>query len=237
MAHYADRTFRNKTQHRYSASIEQEDLMEFRLLYQGELLPSGNKNTRPAEKHAIRRVFHHQLRRQWAVHGGLNEQARSAGVKCFLDQGLTMSTLPAMEELVRRGIESIGQQWARFGYNFVPMVHDKSFVRCALDILILRPEDRKLIFCQGDLDGQVKTLFDALRMPRSKEELGKIGPQDDEDPFFCLLVDDNLISEVNVTSDQLLLLPTEKELKPNDTFVVIHVKINPKLTGAFGNFW
>ena len=52
-------------------------------------------------------------------------------------------------------------------------------------------------------------------------------PQADEDPFFCLLEDDKLISEIKVTTDSLLLLPREREVKPNDALLVIHVKLWP----------
>lgn len=217
--------------------IEQEGLVEFRLLYEGELLPSGNKNTRPAEKHAIRRILHRQLRRQWEVHEQLTEYARIAGFQALLGRGVPRNAVPdSREELIKVGIDSIGKEWARVGYNFVPMVTDKHFVRCALDILLLRPEESKFIYTQGDIDGQVKTIFDALQLPKSLEQVGKAGPQDDETPFFCLLEDDRLISELRVNADQLLLLPHSKEVKANDAFVVIHVKINARYEGAIGSF-
>jgi hypothetical protein len=45
--------------------------VEFRLLYEGELLPSAGTNKRTAEKHAIRRAFHPQLRRLWNTNSNL----------------------------------------------------------------------------------------------------------------------------------------------------------------------
>ena len=63
-----------------------------------------------------------------------------------------------------------------------------------------------------------------------------MSPQEDETPFFCLLEDDRLISEIRVNGDQLLLLPNERQVKANDSFVLIHVKLNPKYPGALGNF-
>src|SRR5206468_2288626 len=103
--------------------------------------------------------------------------------------------------------------------------------------LLLRPEEDRFIFTQGDIDGQIKTIFDALQLPKSLKQAGGIGPQDDEAPFFCLLEDDCLISEVRVTTEQLLLLPQAREVKANDAFVVLHVKINARYPGAVGNFW
>ena len=201
--------------------------MEFRLLYQGPLLPSGNRNTRPAQKHAIRSSLHPQLRRQWQMHAGLRQLAASVAYPG--------SALRADDERVTAGTTCIGKKWALFGHEFVPMVTSEHFVRCSLDILLLRPEEKKFIFEQGDIDGQVKTIFDALQIPKSLEQAGGKGPQDDETPFFCLLEDDRLISEVRVNADQLLLLPHEREIKANDAFVVIHVKINARYPGAVGN--
>jgi len=208
--------------------------MEFRLLYQGELLPSGNNKTRPREKHAIRKAFHPQLRRQWNMHGGLKGHAVFLGSRIL--SGIQGIPPERHEEAFHAGLASIGKQWERNGYEFVPMVTDESSVRCALDILILRPEEPRLIYTQGDLDGQVKTVFDALSMPKSLEQVGGAVPDQDEKPFFCLFEDDRLISEVRVTADQLLLLPGEKDVKANDAFLVIHVKINYKYSGYIGPF-
>jgi hypothetical protein len=104
-------------------------------------------------------------------------------------------------------------------------------LRCSLDILLLRPDEKRFIFTQGDIDGQVKTLGDALRIPDCAEETDGMGPQADEIPFYCLLQDDRLISEVRVVSDELLLLPGNRDLKANDAFVVIHVRLNHKSPG------
>lgn len=203
--------------------------MEFRLLYEGELLPSGNNNTRPKEKHAIRRIFHLQLRRQWHVHALLREHAETRRV-------IALDPSASAQDKLDAGLSAIGKEWSSLGYEFIPMVTTKHHMRCSLDILLLRPEEDRFIFRQGDVDGQIKTMFDALRIPKTSQEVGGIGPQDDETPFFCLLDDDRLISEVKVSVDQLLLLPSTREVKPNDAFVVIQVKINPRYPGAIGNF-
>jgi hypothetical protein len=131
--------------------IEQEGLVEFRLLYEGSLLPSGNNNSRPKGKHAIRRILHRQLRRQWEVHEALSESARLAGIRVLVGRGLRrdVDTFPPKEELIKIGLDSIGKEWSRVGYNFVPMVLEKNFVRCALDILLLRPEGDRFIYTQG----------------------------------------------------------------------------------------
>ena len=209
--------------------IEQEGLLEFRLLYEGELLPSGNRNTRPTEKHAIRRSFHPQLRRQWQVHRGLRMLANVTA--------MDLRPLPQNnDQMIAAGIAMIGKNWNRAGYDFVPIVTDKFAVRCSLDILLLRPEEDRFVFTQGDIDGQVKTIFDALRIPANLNEMGGVLPQPDEMPFYCLLTDDKLISEVRVNADQLLMLPNKAKVEANDAFVVIHVKINGKYGGSPGGY-
>ena len=71
---------------------------------------------------------------------------------------------------------------------------------------MLRPEPPGSIITQGgDIDNRLKTLFDALKVP--KESLAippEDKPKDVETPFFCLLEDDNLITKVSVVTDRLL---------------------------------
>jgi hypothetical protein len=110
-------------------------------------------------------------------------------------------------------------------------------LRCSLDVLLLRPADERFILKRGDIDGQVKTLFDALRIPENADETGGATPEADEDPFYCLLSDDRLITEVRVIDDQLLVLPHEREVKATDSFVVIHVKINHRYGGAMDRYF
>ena len=102
---------------------------------------------------------------------------------------------------------------------------------------LLRPNEEGFIYEQGDIDGQLKTLFDSLRMPDSPSETGGATPGEGENPFYCLLNDDRLITEVKVSTDQLLLLPNEQEVRPNDAHVVIRVKLNHKDARTFDNYF
>jgi hypothetical protein len=210
--------------------IEQEVLMEFRLLYGGALLSSGNNSSRSPEKHAIRRSFHPQLRRVWQTHKVIRQFATTHIDKAaFPDR--------SDEEHVEAGIAAIGKQWHRAGYDFVPLVVPGYFLRCSLDILLLRPGEDKFIFKMGDIDGQLKTLLDALQIPDNLDAVGGSGPQEDETPFYCLLSNDRLITEVRVTTDELLMLPAHQNVKATDAFVVIHVKINNVYPGTVGAYW
>ena len=47
-------------------------------------------------------------------------------------------------------------------------------------------------------------------------------PEKGEDPFFCLLEDDNLITDVKVTTDRLLL-PAKEDEHIHDVHLTLHV--------------
>ncbi len=182
-----------------------EDAMEFRLVYDGELLGASRDNTRSQHKHEVRKVFHRQLKRLWQVSRQLREWATSNE---------------------RREIVSVREYLAsRFphnGYHLLPLVVESLAVGCSLDILFLRyDKPGETLLQSGDIDNRLKTIFDALRIPLIGEYCGT--PEPDEDPFYCLLQDDSMITHVSVTTD-LLLEPTRGK---NDVHLVITVKIWP----------
>jgi hypothetical protein len=180
--------------------IEKENLMEFRLLYEGEL-PGANAKAR--DKHIIRQVFHPQLRRLWAMKANLRDLAQRISTQVPYVEGQTK------EERIEVGLRVMGNNWNCGGYHCVPLVTKEMALRCSLDILLLRAGDNRFIFEQGDIDNQVATLFDGLKVPTKTSETGNISPGPDENPFFCLLEDDRLVSEVRVTSEELLMLPNQ----------------------------
>jgi hypothetical protein len=188
--------------------------MEFRLTYQGLLAANGN----PAQKHAIRSALHPQLRELWTAiplnlfHAYLNPPpiapvpAAAGGA----------AAAPAFTNIRQVG-----------GFNFAQLVHSDLRLHAELDILMLRPGDIGGLLIQGgDIDNRLKTLFDALRAPHQPNELpaGAV-PAADEDPFHCLLQDDQLVTKVSVTTDRWLN-PTAG---PNDVSLVISVKIKGRL--------
>jgi hypothetical protein len=217
--------------------IKETDLVEFRLLFSGELPSTGNKSS-PSEVHGIRRQFHPQLRRLWGAEANLRELA-SRNILGDDPRPINQRPQPITEpEQFEFGIKAIGANWSRAGFDWVPLVTPNMTLRCSIDILLLRPDiEEKYVMMRGDIDGQVKTLFDALRIPGSAAETGGATPQIDETPFFCLLEDDRLITEVRVTTDRLLLLPHQGTVKPNDCFAVIHVKLNHKNARMFDNWF
>lgn len=84
-----------------------------------------------------------------------------------------------------------------------------------------------MLMKSGDIDGRMKTLFDALRMPDNKGELGGYDlPLPGEQPFYVLLQDDKLISHISIATD-MLLQSTKANAGVNDARIVIAVTLKP----------
>jgi hypothetical protein len=172
-----------------------ESWMELRLTYAGPLLASTKGDPRARHKHEIRQHLHKQLKRFWKLHPYL-QGAR--------EQGQNGEFLPAGHPS-KSMAEYRADQFGRAGYRFVPLATEYLDIHCSLSILFLRPDVPGGAIQSADIDNRLKTLFDALRMPNDKGELGGHDtPGDDEDPFFVLLEDDRLISNVSVETDMLL---------------------------------
>ncbi len=107
-------------------------------------------------------------------------------------------------------------------FAFVPLVSAEMNVVAELSITLLRPEPPGGLITQGgDIDNRLKTLFDALTVPRQSNALPSgVAPTKDESPFFCLLEDDNLITSVSVRTEQLL----EPNLDPALTDLSIFIR-------------
>ncbi len=163
--------------------------MEFRLTYDGPLYAHREDKQAPrraAQKHEIRQKFHPQLRNLWQ---------RNATLRSLTELGASHpkeARTPIVEN----------------GFHWLPLVTQRDQLQCALDILMLRsgePGD-----ALTDIDNRLKILFDALRMPKSPQELreGKdtraACPVEGETPFYVLLEDDKLVTKLSVTTDTLL---------------------------------
>jgi hypothetical protein len=207
--------------------------MRFRLTYEGELKASGRdpqngQNDRMApHKQAIRKVFHGQLKRLWETNKFLSshmiardEYAVAPG-QIWQTMGSIFGGYDGPTEPL---VEHLGSQFERNGYRFVPLVCEQWSLLCSLHILFLRGDHPAGVISAGDLDNRVKTLIDALRMPKGANELrDNENPGAGEDPFFCLLEDDDLVTGLTVESDTLL----DPSANNSDVKLIVSVELKP----------
>ena len=197
-------------------SPEGDNVIEFRLLYEGNLPSQSPGNGRVREKHHIRKQVHKQLRVLWETEApligrsGKNEREN------------------AREPKRASWAETQAATNSYHGWSFVPLICPDLFLTCVLDIVFLRVEKRDYVIESGDLDNRLKVLGDALKMPSLQDakvlnEKG-IVPEADEVPMYCLLGDDKLISEIKVSAGQLLMLPSSPTPDPNHVYLQMHVK-------------
>jgi hypothetical protein len=174
--------------------------MEFTLTYSGPLKASGSVK----DKHELRRNFHNQLLVFWS-------QEPFCGIE---------DSHPWLFDDTYEGsmINCI------CGFRFVSLITSKLHLVGELDVTLLRPETPGQIVTQcGDIDNRLKTLLDALRIPKNDSEIPSGDkPRENENPFYCLLEDDNLITRLNVKTDRLLETSGDSSLvRP-----LIHVQSN-----------
>lgn len=193
--------------------------VQFRLIYQGTLLADNGRRVTPAradKKHEIRKLLHPQLKRLWDVHPYLKRgqtEIISDGRTVEFGAPRAANTIPAL-----------ARRYSDFGYRFVPLITADLQLTCELDVLFLRTDPPGSLFSAGDIDNRMKTLFDGLLVPKQVSQLGSYTvPGPDEDPFFCLLEDDSLITKVSIETDTLLL----SDADPTDARVIIKVTVKP----------
>ncbi len=145
-------------------------------------------------KHSLRRHFHPQLKTLW------NQKPLSDSPEL-----ITNARMPCRE------------------FNFVPLICEDCFLTANIEIDLIRPIPPGYIVSQGgDIDNQLKTLLDALRVPSGPNDLPKdTKPEKDEDPFYCLLEDDKLITNISVITKQFL----DPEAKKSDVILILDIKV------------
>lgn len=196
--------------------------MKFALTYQGEL----RSRDIPARTWEIRKQFHPQLQDLWRVHPVLIEANRTrfipSGGPYFtterhhsLDEGNASPSAPTHggEHMDLYAPVFVGQR------SFVPLVRNSVALRCALKILFMRKEEPGRVYQGGDLDNRLKTLFDALSMPNDQQIV------DDptiENPIYCLLEDDGLITGFDVDTQRLLTQPNASQ---HEVHLIIEVDV------------
>lgn len=189
---------------------DEDRMVEFKLIYDGQLRPSKRKPT-AVEKHDVRRQLHKQLKRLWEVKDHpLRGAVRELGGGVLL------------------GSKVLAERFEMCGYNFVPLVTEDHPLCVSLDVLFLRRDKVSALYLRGgDIDSRLATLFDGLRKPDNCGELPLgAAPDEDEKPFYVLLQNDSLVVDLRVTTS-MLLTPLRSNEAENDVHLVIGVQIKP----------
>ncbi len=176
--------------------------MEFCLTYAGPLYAT-QRDSRPGQpprhienKHLIRCAFHKQLKALWAISpclDGPSQQRSNILLSC-----------EAGDQEPATSIADLAKKHSNYGFNFVPLVTHELDLLCGIEILLLRPDRPGDVVWHGDIDNRIKTLLDAMRIPDAAENYVNRTASDDEQPFFCLLEDDKLITKLSVDTDRML---------------------------------
>lgn len=211
--------------------------MRFRLTYEGPLqarqkdAEAWQRDPGAALIHSIRQDFHKQLKLLWETNRFLSEA--TAYPPSFAGKGSRpddYGRFSPSESEMRSVKDLVAELHSENGYRFVPLVREDWELFCDLDILFLRKDYTGVPISAGDLDNRVKALIDALRKPRSANELvGNEVPQEDESPFFVLLEDDKNVTSLSVETDTLFDEGSDQRLVQ----LVITVTIRPYHTTTF----
>ncbi len=187
--------------------------MEFTLYYRGPLKAASQRNKRKDHKHDLRKHFHEQLKMLWDL-----PQLKDS--KDFLK----LEPVPKGEIAL---LKPLGQ------FEFAPLIASQLHLVASIGIIILRPESEGRIFVRGgDIDNRLKTLLDALKVPNEKAALPDgASPSPGESPFYCLVEDDSLVTNVDIKTAHWL----EPEVQSSEE-VVLLLRVRTKVTQViYGN--
>jgi hypothetical protein len=185
--------------------------VKFTLTFDGSLPASANK-AKNQSKWDIRQRFDPQLRDLWGSNPALRELERDG--RYFPEKGETHLRQAHHGSVQERVWRAEGQNYIipgtidlcapinMHGAWFRPLIRETFALHCGLKILFLRKERPGRIYQGGDIDGRIKTLLDALTMPQHVEQV--LGKTDKNEPIFCLLEDDSMVSGLQVETERLL---------------------------------
>ena len=207
-------------------SLSGISIMKFTLTYEGEL----RSNDDYRRKWEIRNRFHPQMQELWKINSALQGVLRNRYVP--VGQGGWMSwethhdedndnpmPMQPPDESKYGKHRDLCEPIIKGGRKFMPLVRNSFALRCGLSILFLRREPPGKVYQGGDIDNRLKTLFDALSVPNPEQI---VDDRTVEDPIYCLLEDDSLISRIDVDTRQLLSRPNGSK---HDVHLVIEVDV------------
>jgi hypothetical protein len=211
--------------------------MKFYLTYTGPLRPSQLDNPcapttdRLADhKQQLRKHFHKQLKELWSQHPALKDLSYCK--TC----GIAATPISQFHNGIgNHDYKQIGDWYSTEerhkleNFNFLPLVLPEFKLLASIDVVFLRRDAPGKAIQAGDIDNRMKTLIDALRRPKTKVEIGSAcpAPCSDENPFYCLLEDDDLLSGFSLTTGTLLdepIVSDEDDTKKVSLLITVELK-------------
>jgi hypothetical protein len=199
--------------------------LKFTLTFDGQLRSNGT----PTEKWAIRQQLHPQLQELWSIHPLLKSLKRDPYLPKegrFFHTEQHHSVEPTLRDAAPQPEDptkmiNLCAEIERAGRRFLPLVRETLALKCSLKIQFLRKEDAgHIVYQGGDLDNRIKTLFDGLSVPNKDQVI-----QDPtiDDPIYCLVEDDALITGLEISTHRLLSRPNASK---HDVRLIIGVEVS-----------
>jgi hypothetical protein len=196
------------------------------MVYQGHLSASANKS-KTKEVFDIRRKLSPQLEMLWSTNPALKVLEEVGWARDPNARGVGQYMTPQGEPPPRVQNLTFPGMWVPlFGpmpvgsSEYRPLVRKSLYLACDLEILFLRQEDPGNLVTQGgDIDGRIKTLLDALRMPDVQEQQAAGAAQEN---LHVLMESDSLVTGLSIETERLLLPQTTYA---NEVHLVIEAKV------------
>ena len=189
--------------------------LDFHLSYRGEL-KATQRDPKPGSgvmtqhwplKHVMRLDFHRQLKTVWNTHPRLSQKKSEIGSMLNVDTLARGYSIPP--------------------WSFVPLVTQELQVFCGIDVVLLRLDHPGSSIWSGDMDNRLKTIIDALEIPGANCGYANDIPSDPpNNPLYCLLANDRLLTRASVETDRLLYAPSGADQSYAE--VTIRVRIKPE---------
>jgi hypothetical protein len=211
--------------------------VRFTLTFDGELHSTGNGSRKRMRKWEVRKHFDPQLRELWTLHPALIELMwrrywpRAGGWYIEGHHSTDHSREPILindDDIDLLSVQELG------GRKFFPLIRSSLLLTCFLKILFLRKEMPGKIYQGGDIDNRIKTLLDALTVPKDPSLIIDEDTDGIDFPIYCLLEDDSLISGISVDTQTLL---TGQEVSPATVRLIIEVDVRATQARAYNTLF